>query len=134
MKNNFNSLLSSIITGMGFGMPTTIICMIIIGGYKPIFNEFIVWTIASALFGLVSKLFFNNEKISMPIAILLHFLSCFTITIIAGYICGYANSILPLIMGIAPIFIIAYLIIYFISILTMKIEAKRVTGKLNNEQ
>lgn len=130
----FNLYLHSILIGMGFGMPTTIICMLLLGGYKPFFKEFIVWMVASALFGIISRLFFDNEYLTLPVATVLHFISCFIITVLAGTICGYANGILLLINGIAPIFIVAYLIIYIISMISMKIEVKKVNDALNERK
>lgn len=134
MKRKFNELFNSTLIGMGFGMPTTIICMILIGGYKPFFKEFIVWMIASALFGIVSNIFFSNERLGFFVAMLLNFVSCFVITIVAGAICGYADSILSLIIGIAPIFIVSYLIICGISFLSMKLEEKKINKALRNKE
>lgn len=129
MKNK--SVLTAIITGMGIGMPVAILCMILIGGYQAVMKEFIVWLVASALFGLMSKVFFDNEKLTLPLATALHFAGCLTVTMVAGMICGYSQSFVSLFLGIAPVFVVVYVVIYGVSYISMKREAKKANEKLS---
>jgi uncharacterized membrane protein YeaQ/YmgE (transglycosylase-associated protein family) len=105
--------------------------MFLIGGFNPVLKELTVWLIASALFGLLSKLIFDNDKLSLPFATLLHCIGCFVVTISAGLLCGYSRNIVELIVAIAPIFVIVYVLIFVANILTMKVEAKKANENLD---
>ena len=126
------SIGTSIIVGMGFGFPATLLCMALIGGFNPMLKEFAVWMVASALYGLVSVLVFNSKKeMAMPLAMVLHCAGCLIITVAAVFVCGYAESILSFLLGVLPVFVIVYAVITGVSLLMMKIEEKRINEKLN---
>ena len=39
----FKDLFFAVLTGIGIGIPVTLICMVSIGGYNPVVQEFLVW-------------------------------------------------------------------------------------------
>lgn len=122
----------SVIVGMGFGFPATLLCMALIGGFNPMLKEFAVWMVASALYGLVSVLVFNSKKeMALPLAMALHCVGCLAVTVVAVFVCGYVESILSFLLGVLPVFVIVYAVITGVSLLMMKIEEKRINEKLN---
>lgn len=130
MKNKIKSIIYAMITGVGIGMPITIICMILIGGYQSVMKEFIVWLAASALYGLLSAVIFTSEKLNLILSTIFHCLGCFAVTIFAGRICGYSTNIAELIIAILPVFVIVYGVIYAVTIINMKIQAKKANEAL----
>lgn len=131
MKNL--SLKNYIISGLGVGFPTTLLCMTIIGGFNGVILEFGTWMIASALFGLVSGIVFTRENLSLPLATAIHCVCCLIISTLAGTIIGYADNILDIFLGVLPVFLIAYVIIYLFIFFSMKREANRINNLLNNK-
>lgn len=128
------TIFSSVISGIGIGIPVTLICMLVIGGYTHILKEFIVWTVASALFGVVTNLIFRNDRLNLPVSTTVHCICCLAIAIIACAVCNYSDNLLSLFLGVAPVFIVVYVIIYAVSIIIMKIEAKKANKALNNRK
>ena len=49
MKKNPVDILTFALTGIGYGIPATLICMALLGGWQEPLGELTVWTIASAL-------------------------------------------------------------------------------------
>lgn len=131
MKKN---LIPYAITGMGIGFPVTLICMMTIGGFNAVVAEFLTWLVASALFGILSGVIFDkNSDLILPAAIALHCLGCLAVAVTAGWICGYADSFLELLMGILPVFLIVYVLIYLFSFLSMKRYEKKINQELNQK-
>lgn len=129
MKKHY--LLNAII-GMGFGFPITLLCMVIIGGYNEVLKEFIVWMVASALYGLLSGTVFNRQS-DLPLwgSIGFHTAGCLTITIVAALFCGYITSFSDVLPVLIPA-IIVYLLIYGICVLMLKQNEKQVNKALEN--
>ena len=50
------------IIGMGFGFPITLLGMALIGGYNAVVQEFLVWMVASALYGVLSTIMDEKKK------------------------------------------------------------------------
>ena len=59
MKAKLFSVFTACITGIGIGIPITLLCMTCLGGFNAVVKEFLVWTVASALFGALSLLLFQ---------------------------------------------------------------------------
>ena len=126
------SVLLSIIVGVGIGSPVTLVCMGLIGGFQPIMKELLVWIVASALYGVISVLIFNNKKdLALPLAMLLHCIGCLIITVAAVVICGYVESILSFALNVLPIFVVVYVVILGVCFVMMKAEEKRINEKLS---
>ena len=134
MKRQNHSLIDFALTGMGFGFPITLVCMILIGGFNGVVAEFLTWMAASALFGIITGIL-NGEKceLKLPAAMALHCVLCLAVTIAAGAICGYADSFLELLKGILPVFVIVYVIVYAVCILLMKREEKKINEALKDK-
>lgn len=123
----------AILTGIGIGIPVTIVCMISIGGWNAVVMEFLVWTIASALFGVLSVVTFSNEKMNMILATALHCVGCLLITVGACFIIGYADSFFEILLAVAPVFAVVYIAIYSINFFTMRKNAKKANEALGKK-
>ena len=100
------------IIGMGFGFPITLLCMALIGGYNAVVQEFLVWMVASALYGVLSTIM-NETKFALPlpVSIGLHFFGCVVITMGAALLCRYVSSIadvLPILIPAIGIYFVVY--------------------------
>lgn len=133
MKKTNESLFSFALTGAGIGFPVTVLCMTLIGGFNQATQELLIWLAASVLFGLVSGLFFRNQNLKLLTATALHFLCCLGIATTAGWLCGYADSFLNLLVAILPVFVAVYLVVYLGVVFAMKQEAKKINKALNAE-
>lgn len=123
----------AILTGIGIGIPVTLVCMISIGGWNAVVMEFLVWTIASALFGVLSVVTFSNEKMNMILATALHCVGCLLITVGACFIIGYADSFFEILLAVAPVFAVVYIAIYSINFFTMRKNAKKANEALGKK-
>lgn len=131
MKSNYAE---HALIGMGIGFPITLVCMTLIGGFNAIVAEFLVWMIASALYGILSGIVFIKKKdLSLPAAMGIHCLGCLLITVIAATVCGYADSFLSLLMGILPVFFIVYALVYALCVILMKKNEKQINDALNKK-
>lgn len=114
----------AILTGIGIGIPVAIICMLAIGGFNEVVMEFLVWTVASALFGVLSVVTFSNDKMNLILATALHCIGCLLITVGACWVIGYADSFLEILIAVAPVFVVVYVAIYSVNFFTMRKNAK----------
>lgn len=126
-------LLSGVLTGIGIGIPVALICMILLGGWNEVIMEFVVWTVASALFGVLSVVIFSNEKMHLILSTALHCVCCLSITVGACAIIGYGDNLAEILLAVAPIFAVVYVVIYAVSFLSMKKNAKKVNKALNEK-
>lgn len=134
MKHKLSNIVTACVTGIGIGVPITLCCMTMIGGFNSVVKEFLVWTVASALFGLVSTIFFSvRSNLSLPAATALHCISCMAVAAGAGAIIGYADSFLELLLNILPVFLIVYALVYAGVFFAMKKEAERINEELHNK-
>lgn len=134
MKKNLFPLVQCTLTGIGIGIPVTLICMTALGGWNEAVLEFAVWAAASALFGLVSGLvFYCGSELSLPAAMVLHCIGCLAIAVGACWLCGYAESVGALLAGILPVFVIVYAAVYGFCFLMMKLNEKQINRELDKE-
>lgn len=129
----FRDLIIAILTGIGIGIPVTLICMISIGGFNGVVKEFLVWTIASALFGVLSVVTFKSDRLNMISATVLHCVGCLLITVGACAIIGYADNFFEILLAVAPVFIIVYVVIYSVNFFTMRKNAKKANEALSRK-
>lgn len=123
-----------LLNGIGIGIPVTLLCMTLIGGYNQVLKEFMTWTVASALFGLISGLVFqNNDKLNLPLSLAIHCVGCLAVAIGACLFCGYASSLKELVVSILPVFVIVYVLIYAVCAIAMKINEAKINKELNKE-
>lgn len=121
------------ITGIGIGIPITLVCMISIGGFNGIVKEFLVWTVASALFGVLSVITFNNERLNLIVSTVLHCVGCLAVTVGACAIIGYSDNFFGILLAVAPVFVIVYCVLYGVSVISMKINAKKANEALKSK-
>ena len=121
------------IIGMGFGFPITLLCMSLIGGYNEVVQEFFVWMVASALYGLLSTVM-DSKKFDMPlpVSIGVHFFGCVAITLGAALLCGYIRSIADVLPILIPSIII-YVVVCFVCFLLMKQNEKQINKELEEK-
>jgi len=126
-------LFTAVLSGIGIGIPVALICMVSIGGYNAVVQEFLVWTIASALFGVLSAVTLKNDRMNLILSTVLHCLGCITITISACAIIGYGDNLLDILLSVAPVFAAVYVTIYLISFISMKRNAKKANEALSSK-
>jgi hypothetical protein len=121
------------IIGMGFGFPITLLCMSLIGGYNEVVREFLVWMVASALYGLLSTVM-DSKKFDMPlpVSIGVHFFGCVAITLGAALLCGYIGSVADVLPILIPAILI-YVVVCFICFLLMKQNEKKINKELEEK-
>ena len=132
-QNMFTKLLLASLTGIGIGIPITIICATVIGGFNPVIFEFMVWTVASAIFGVLTVFTFGNEKISPLIAKTLHCAGCLAVTLGACAIIGYGDNFFEIVLAVVPVFIVIYAVIIVAGMISMKINAKKANEALEKK-
>lgn len=121
------------ITGMGFGFPVTLLCMIAFGGYNGIIQELLVWMAASALYGILSGVLFDKENDLPQIAVIaIHFAGCVAITMGAALLNGYVSSIADVLPILIPAVVI-YAAICGICILLNKQTERRINKALEEK-
>lgn len=121
------------IIGMGFGFPITLLSMILIGGYNAVMKEFLVWMAASALYGVLSAIIYDEKfDMPLPVSIGLHFFGCVAITMGAALLCGYVSSIADVLPVLIPAIVI-YFVVFFICILLMKQNEKQINKALEDK-
>lgn len=130
MKRNY---VVNAIIGMGYGFPITLLCMTLIGGYNGVIREFLVWMIASALYGILSGVMFH-EKLEwpLPVTLALHCAGCLAITIAAAVIIGYATDFASALPVLIP-FAVIYAAVYGFSMLLMKKNEKQINEALKRK-
>ena len=121
------------IIGMGFGFPITLLCIVLIGGYNAVVQEFLVWMVASALYGVLSTVM-DSKKFDIPllVSIGLHALGCIVITMGAALLCGYINSIAA-VLTILIAALVIYTVVCLICFLLMKQNEKAVNKALEEK-
>jgi len=126
-----NSFIISILTGIGIGIPVTLICIISLGGFNDTIKEILVWTVASALFGVLSVLTFGNERMNFILSTVLHCAGCFGITVATCAINGYGDK--SSFGVLLLIFVIVYGTLYGVNLILMKINAKKANDALRSK-
>lgn len=129
----FKNFLFAILTGIGIGIPVALICMICIGGFNEVVMEFLVWTIASALFGVLSVVTFSNERMNLILATVFHCVGCLIITLSACTIIGYSENFVELLLAVVPVFVVVYVVIYSVTFFSMRKNAKYVNEALSKK-
>lgn len=134
MKKSPFLMLNAALTGIGYGIPVTIMCMALIGGWQEPLGEFTVWTAASALIGLLSAMTFGSERLNLPGALGIHGLGTLAIVVLSCWLCGYDSNPLAILSGILPLFLVIYGVIYGINYFVIKQEEKRVNAALDSDK
>ena len=124
------NILMACITGIGIGMPITILCRTLIGGWNETVKEILVWLLASALYGVLS-LIFSSGKLNLILSTAIHCVGCLAVTCVACTINGYSDNFFDILLAVLPIFAVVYIVIYALSMISAKIEAKKITESLN---
>ena len=122
------------ITGMGFGFPVTLLCMAMFGGFNEVVREFLVWLVASALYGILSGVLFDKENDIPQIAVIgFHFVGCTVITMGAALLNGYVTSIADVLPILIPAIVI-YAVICGICFLLNKQTEKEINKTLQDKR
>ncbi|MBR3971883.1 MAG: DUF3021 domain-containing protein [Ruminococcus sp.] len=124
------NILLACLTGIGIGMPITVLCMALIGGWNDAVKEILVWLVASALFGVLS-LIFNSGKLNLILSTAIHCAGCLAVTCTACTINGYSDNFFEMLFAILPVFVVVYVVIYTSAMISAKKEAKKITESLN---
>lgn len=127
----FTKIMFACLIGIGTGIPITLICITAMGGFNETIKEIVVWTVASALFGVLSVVTFGNDRLNFILATLLHCAGCFGITVGTCAINGYADK--SSFGFLLLIFVIVYGVLYGSSLISMKINAKKANEALEKK-
>lgn len=131
-KNGLGSkIMLACLLGIGIGIPITLICIISMGGFNDTIKEILVWTVASALFGVMSLVTFGNDRMNFILATVLHCAGCFGITVGTCAINGYANK--ESFWYLLIVFVIIYVALYGGSLISMKINARKANEALSKK-
>ena len=126
-----DSYVTFAIVGMGFGFPITLLCMTMIGGYNGVIREFLIWMVASALFGLITGLVGRKGNFSLPVATAVHGLCCLLVAVAAATIIGYGDSFVTVLLAVLPVFVVVYAAVYLAIYFSMKREEKKINKELD---
>ena len=97
-------------------------------------REFLTWSVASALYGVISYLLFRKEEsMGIPAILGLHCLCCAAITVGAVMVCGYVQSLGRILVAILPVFAVVYLMIFGFFYGYIKWEEKKVNRALEQK-
>lgn len=125
--------ISNAIIGMGFGFPITLLCMTIFGDYNAVVREFIVWMIASALYGILATVVDSSKiEMPMPVSFGIHFFGCVAITLGAAFLSGYLTSLTDILPILIPTLVI-YVLICGLCFWLMKKNEKEVNKALKDK-
>lgn len=133
MKKNHCFVGQFVMSGLAVGFPVTVVCMGLIGGFTGPVKEFLIWMVASALFGLVSGLVFYKFNVHLIAATALHCVCCLLIAATACTLCGYGESFGEILLSVLPVFVVVYAVIYGCIYAAMRWEAKKINDELNQE-
>ena len=133
MKKNPSLMFQYALVGIGYGIPVTLICMALIGGWQAPLGEFTTWTVASALIGILSGTVFGSEKLTLPQAVAIHGAVTLSIVVASCWICGYDSDPIRILASMFPVFLIVYVLICGINCFLIKQEEKRINAALNSD-
>lgn len=130
-KLNIMYIFNYLITGVAFAAIFVAIAMLINFGMTELLKNFIVWMIGGGILGLLS-LIYEKEQLSTLGATLIHApLTCLT-ALICGWICGYGDgSILLLVARMIPFIIGIYIIVHVILYLLRRASVNHINQQLN---
>lgn len=112
-------------------IPITLTCIISMGGFNNTIREILVWTAASALFGVMSVVTFGNDRMNFILATVLYCAGCFGITVGTCALNGYTGK--GSFGFLLLIFVIVYGVLYGGSLISMKINAKKANEALSKK-
>lgn len=118
------------IVGIGIGSIVSAIVLMLVFGMTEMIQNLIVWLIASGIFGLIS-LVYESERFSLLTATCIHAPVVFGTALIFGWLLGYGDgSILLLLRRMLPIIILTYIIVHFILFLIRRTAVQDVNSRL----
>ena len=114
--------------GLSVGAVLTTLLLILMEGMNRTLLEMVVWLCVSAGYGLVSLIF--ETDLNNLTATAIHFVLCAGMTIGAGALLRYSDSLWGLASGILPTFLIVYAVIYACFYIGSRHNAKKINEKL----
>lgn len=134
MKKNWNHLvLAYLATGLAIGAVVTAVALVINFGLSDELKGLIVWLTASALFGLLS-LVYECERLSDLTATLIHCPCTIAVALVSGWICGYGDGSVSLLLArMLPCILVLYILIHAFLFVLRRIEVKNLNRKLNGK-
>lgn len=133
MKNLFKHI--AVATAIGF--PCTLICLWIFGAYDAtgmvVLRMCTVWYIASILYGVIGMIY-DFDILALPVTMLIHFIVCFAITIIAAAAAGLLQimSFGKMLLAVTPVFVIIYAVICVMTTIAIKRDEKQINNKIKS--
>ena len=113
MKKKIIDFAEHILVAVGIGAIVSTICMYAANS-SPLVQETLkntgAWLIASALFGIFSKIY-DCEELPLPAAIGIHMGGCLVVTLVTCWLLGYAEFGGNFFLAIVPLFLVIYAVI-----------------------
>ena len=130
-QSKLQMILQYTVSGIAIGAIVSTLSLIGSFGLTDILKQVLVWIIASALIGLIS-IIYENENLTDLTATLIHAPLTLLIALTAGWILGYGEgSLTVLLMHMVPGIIIIYSIIHLVLFLIRRIIARSLNTRLN---
>lgn len=118
------------IVGIGIGSIVSTIILTLVFGMTELIQNLIVWLIASAIFGLIS-LVYESERLTFLTATCIHAPVVFIIALVSGWILGYGEgSIVLLLERMMPRIVLTYIIVHFVLFLIRRTAVQDVNSRL----
>lgn len=121
-------IVSYAIWGMGIGSPIFTASLWLGGSTGTGLRDTTAWLAASALYGILA-LIYEADEWKLPVRVGLHALLCGLISLAVGRFLGYGNSLWELFLGMAPLFVLIYGLIWG----AMYMADRRKVRKLNEK-
>lgn len=131
MKNKLENIFLYIAVGIAIGAVICTIGQLAVYGFNDVLKELSVWLIASAVIGLASMVY-ENENLTDLTATLIHAPITAIVALIAGWIIGYGEgSVMLLVTRMLPTVLVLYALIHLFLFLIRRSIARSINSRLN---
>lgn len=115
--------------GLAVGSVISTVCIALMSGFDSTIVQVLAWLAASVLYGLVS-LVYESDRLPLPAQIGVHLLLCYGVTLATAGGLGYADSLGMLVAATLPSFLIIYVVITAVALLSSAHTARQINEKL----
>ena len=126
-------IVSYAILGMGIGSPIFTACLGPGGNDSAGLRDTTAWLAASAVYGMLS-LIYEADGLKLPVKVGLHALLCGLISLAVGRFLGYGESLGTLFLGMAPVFILIYGLIWGAMYAADRRRARKLNERLKEKR
>ncbi len=129
-KITVSTVFTYLSVGIAIGAVSITLALLLIIGMTEIMRQIVVWLIASAIMGLVS-LVYENENLTDITATLIHAPVTFLTALTSGWILGYGDgSIVLLVSRMLPVIVALYAGIHLLMFLIRRLTLRSLNKRL----